>query len=140
MTRLHRIIITITCIICINSSIYGEYDACPCSVNRIPQYYIEQYESRSTNDDGEWTSAFVGALLLGGASGFLCRQFEKIVLNNTFPLRLLNIIIWGYFEGKLMDNVTVDLKNQKIKHSPHMMKRVAWLSSWISYLLGDLPS
>jgi hypothetical protein len=140
MNHLHRIIINITVIISISSSIYGENSQYPYSSNRIPPYYVEQYEARSTYDDGEWTSAFIGAMLLGGASGFLCRQFEKIVLNDTFPLRLLNILIWGHFEDKLMDNVSGDLKNQKIKHSPHMMKRVAWLSSWISYLLGDLPS
>lgn len=140
MNRLHLIIINITSIICVSSAIYGEVAHCACDSNRIPPYYVEQYESKSTYDDGEWTSSFIGAMLLGGASGFLCRQFEKIVLNDTFPLRLLNIIIWGHFEDKLMDNVTGDLKYQKIKHSPHMMKRVAWLSSWISYLLGDLPS
>jgi hypothetical protein len=128
MNRLHQIILNITPIICISGSIYGGHDSSPCFTHRIPPYYIEQYEARHTyDDDGEWTSAFIGAILLGGASGFLCRQFEKIVLNDTFPLRLLNIIIWGHCESKLMDNISVDLKNQKIKHSPHMIKRVAWL-------------
>ncbi len=139
MNRFHRIILNTSLIICMSSFIYGQES--PSFSYRIPPYYIEQYETRrGCNNDSDCASSLIGAILLGCASGFLCRQFEKIVLNDTIPLRLLNIIIWGHFESRLMDNITLDLKNQRIKHSPHMIKRIAWLSSWISYLLGTLPS
>lgn len=121
----------------IQMPLYGQYDDyCPCDRERIPVYYNTAHEYRN-GDDSEYTSSLVGAILLGMASGFLCRQFEKIVLLDFLILRVPNLIIWGYFQGKIMDNVTIDLHNQKIKHSPDMMKKAAWLASWISYLLGD---
>lgn len=80
----------------------------------------------------------IGTIVLSAGSGFLCKQAQKSFL--TFPvdplIQLIYLTLWGMVEREVIDAVIEDLKNQNIKHSPAMMKRMAWCASWLGYLLA----
>lgn len=103
---------------------------------RIPLYQ-PRYEMDNDDSGNEYTNSLIASALLGAASGLLCRQLEKRILNDFLPFRLINLIIWGAAQETFMNAITTDLHDQKIKHSPTMMKKTAWLVSWAIYLLGD---
>ncbi len=102
---------------------------------RAPLY--KPHYPDDTRDNNEYTSSLLAAAFTGAASGLLCRQFEKNILQDLSLLRFINIIIWGSLQATFMNAITADLHEQKIKHSPETMKRIAWLISWISYFLGN---
>lgn len=93
-----------------------------------------EYHFQHTNE--EYTNSILASIFLGAASGLLCREFEKRILQDFLLLRLINICIWGTIQTTIMNGITTDLNNQNIKHSPEIMKRAAWLASWASYILA----
>ncbi len=101
---------------------------------RAPLY--KPHYQDDTGDNNEFTSSLLAAAFTGAASGLLCRQFEKKILQDISLLRFINIIIWGSIQATFMNTITADLHDQKIKHSPETMKRTAWLISWVSYILS----
>ena len=104
-------------------------------IQRVSPY--KPYRQEDTDDYNEYIGSLLAAAFTGAASGLLCRQFEKRILQDFLLLRFINIIIWGGIQETFMNTITADLHEQKIKHSPETMKKVAWLISWISYFLGD---
>ena len=102
---------------------------------RMPLH--KPYRQDDAGDTTEYASSLLAAVFTGAASGLLCRQFEKKILQDFLLLRFINIIIWGVAQETFMNTITTDLHEQKIKHSPETMKRIAWLISWMSYLLAD---
>ncbi len=109
-------------------------------------YTHEPYRQRTSlyrpsyqdeHNDNECSSSFISAALLGAASGLLCREFEKRILQDLLPLRVINLIVWGSMQKNFIDAIIEDLHAHKIKHSPETIKQIAWLVSWMSYILDS---
>ncbi len=93
-----------------------------------PQYRYRRKTAHS--------SLFVLASLYGALSGYLCRAFEREVLQDIPPFRLINLLIWGHLQGNLLETMIEDLKEQNVGMSDSSMKRSAWLLSWLTYFMS----
>lgn len=83
----------------------------------------------------EHFSSMISALLLGAGSGYLCKSCEPRALHECFLLHIVYLTMWGVCENSFMDIWVADLTAHDIKHNPSLMKHVAWVMSWISYLI-----
>lgn len=83
----------------------------------------------------EHLSSVVSALLLGAGSGYLCKSCEPRALHQSFLLHILYLTVWGTCESSFMDVWLADLAAHDIKHNPSLIKHIAWIMSWVSYLI-----
>lgn len=89
----------------------------------------------SNGNNYEHFSSVISALLLGAGSGYLCKSCEPLASSQCFVLHVLYLTLWGACENSFMDIWVADLAAHDIKHNPSLMRQIAWVMSWISYLI-----
>lgn len=95
---------------------------------------IEKEQKQKTNLITN--SPLVFSILYGSLSGYTCRIFERHILNDIMPLRLINLWLWGAIERSVLQDFSDDLNAQHITHGQPAVNNIARVVSWLSYFMA----
>ena len=116
------------------------------SLHNLTGQPVSNYTTKHTNKFAtapksrlsDYNSSLILAATIGTISGLLCRHIEKALLYDFKPFRLINIVMWGIGQDAIVSNILDDLRRNRVRHFPTLIKRGSWLISWLSYFGYDM--
>jgi hypothetical protein len=100
---------------------------------KYPHIHSQENSARTTSKSLNNTTLLF-PMIYGILSGYICRSFERHLLNDIMLFRLFNIALWSNIERSVIQDYMNDLEKKVIDHNPQALYILTRIASWVGYL------